>query len=73
MQVTSTGSPSGYGVHGTVVLSDGSNAGELVDQDANDCIWLDEVDGRHIFEQMTSVPRASSRWSGLRRRQAAGR
>ena len=22
-----------------------------MDQDANDCIWLDEVDGRHIFEQ----------------------
>ena len=51
VNVTSTGSPSGYGVHGTVVLADGSNAGELVDQDANDCIWLDEVDGRHIFEQ----------------------
>jgi len=51
VEVSSNGSPAGYGVHGTVVLADGSNAGELVDQDANDCIWLDEVDGRHIFEQ----------------------
>ncbi len=51
VEVSSNGSPAGYGVHGTVVFADGSNAGELVDQDANDCIWLDEVDGRHIFEQ----------------------
>ena len=51
IDVSSNGNPAGYGVHGTVVFSDGSNAGELVDQDANDCIWLDEVDGRHIFEQ----------------------
>ncbi|MED5334957.1 MAG: hypothetical protein VX880_01495, partial [Bacteroidota bacterium] len=47
VEVSSNGSPAGYGVHGTVVFADGSNAGELVDQDANDCIWLDEVDGRH--------------------------
>lgn len=51
IDVSSPGNPSGYGVHGTVVFEDGSNAGELVDQDANDCIWLDQVDGRHIFEQ----------------------
>ena len=51
IEMSANGNPAGYGVHGTVVLSDGSNAGELVDQDANDCIWLDEVDGRHIFEQ----------------------
>ena len=51
IEMSADGNPAGYGVHGTVVLSDGSNAGELVDQDANDCIWLDEVDGRHIFEQ----------------------
>ena len=51
VEMSSTGNPAGYGVHGTVVFSDGSNAGELVDQDVNDCIWLDEVDGRHIFEQ----------------------
>lgn len=51
VEMSSTGNPAGYGVHGTVVFSDGSNAGELVDQDANDCLWLDEVDGRHIFEQ----------------------
>lgn len=51
VEVSSNDSPAGYGVHGTVVFADGSNAGELVDQDANDCIWLDEVDGRHIFEQ----------------------
>jgi len=51
VEVSSSGNPAGYGVHGTVVFGDGSNAGELIDQDANDCIWLDEVDGRHIFEQ----------------------
>lgn len=51
VNVAATGSPAGYGVHGTVVFPDGSNAGTLTDQDANDCIWLDEVDGRHIFEQ----------------------
>lgn len=51
VEVTSAGNPAGYGVHGTVVFEDGSNAGELIDQDDNDCIWLDEVDGRHIFEQ----------------------
>ncbi len=51
VQVNSTGSPAGYGVQGTVLLADNSNAGELVDQDSGDCIWLDEVDGRHIFEQ----------------------
>lgn len=50
-QIVGDNSPAGYGIHGTVVLADGSNAGELVDQDPNDCIWLDEVDGRHIFEQ----------------------
>lgn len=46
-----SGTPAGYGVHGTAVLADGANAGSFNDQDANDCIWLDEVDGRHIFEQ----------------------
>ena len=51
VNVNSSGSPAGYGVHGTVVFDGGANAGTLVDQDANDCIWLDEVDGRHIFEQ----------------------
>lgn len=51
VDVSSTGNPAGFGVHGTVVFEDGANAGELVDQDSNDCIWLDEVDGRHIFEQ----------------------
>lgn len=51
VQVNSTGSPAGYGVQGTLLLADNSNAGELVDQDSGDCIWLDEVDGRHIFEQ----------------------
>ncbi|MGB1618907.1 MAG: choice-of-anchor V domain-containing protein [Flavobacteriales bacterium] len=51
IEMSANGNPAGYGVHGTVVFSDGSNAGELIDQDANDCIWLDEVDGRHIFEQ----------------------
>jgi hypothetical protein len=49
--VSGSGSPSGYGVHGTAVFDDGSNAGTFSDQDANDCIWLDEVNGRHIFEQ----------------------
>ena len=49
--VSGSGSPAGYGVHGTVVFDDGSNAGTFSDQDANDCIWLDEVNGRHIFEQ----------------------
>ena len=49
--MSSNGSPAGYGVHGAVVLADGSDAGELVDQESNDCIWLDEVDGRSIFEQ----------------------
>ena len=51
VNVNSSGSPAGYGVHGTVVFDNGANAGTLVDQDPNDCIWLDEVDGRHIFEQ----------------------
>jgi len=51
INVTSTGAPMGYGVHGTAVLADGSNAGSFNDQDPNDCIWLDEVEGRHIFEQ----------------------
>jgi len=51
VNVAATGAPAGYGVHGTVVFPDGSNAGTLTDQDPNDCIWLDEVDGRHIFEQ----------------------
>ena len=51
INVTSTGAPSGYGVHGTAVFADGSNAGSFNDQDPNDCIWLDEVEGRHIFEQ----------------------
>lgn len=49
--VSGSGSPAGFGVHGTVVFDDGSNAGTFSDQDANDCIWLDEVNGRHIFEQ----------------------
>lgn len=49
--VSGSGSPAGYGVHGTVVFDDGTNAGTFSDQDANDCIWLDEVNGRHIFEQ----------------------
>lgn len=51
VSLNSTGSPQGFGVHGTVVFPDGENAGTLVDQDPNDCIWLDEVNGRHIFEQ----------------------
>jgi len=51
VEMSSNGSPAGYGVHGAVVLADGSDAGELVDQESNDCIWLDEVDGRSIFEQ----------------------
>lgn len=51
VNVSGTGSPAGFGVHGTVVFPNGSNAGSFADQDANDCIWLDEVDGRHIFEQ----------------------
>lgn len=51
VSVSATGSPQGYGVHGTAVLADGSNAGSFNDQDGSDCIWLDEVDGRHIFEQ----------------------
>ena len=41
----------GYGVNGAVVFADGSDAGELIDQEPNDCLWLDEVDGRSIFEQ----------------------
>lgn len=49
--VSGSGSQAGFGVHGTVVFDDGSNAGTFSDQDANDCIWLDEVNGRHIFEQ----------------------
>ncbi len=51
VQVSSSGNPSGFGVHGTAVFGDGTNAGTFSDQDANDCIWLDEVNGRHIFEQ----------------------
>ncbi len=51
VSVSASGKPQGYGVHGTAVLSDGSNAGSFNDPDPNDCIWLDEVDGRHIFEQ----------------------
>lgn len=51
VNVSSSGGPVGFGVHGTVVFPDGSNAGTLVDQNATDCIWLDEVEGRHIFEQ----------------------
>lgn len=51
VNVNSTGNPVGYGIQGTVLLADNSNAGELVDQDPTDCIWLDEVEGRHIFEQ----------------------
>jgi len=51
VEVSSSGSPSGFGVHGTAVFEDGSNAGTFSDQDATDCIWLDEVNGRHIFEQ----------------------
>lgn len=51
VNVSATGTPQGYGVHGTAVFADGSNAGAFNDQDENDCIWLDEVDGRHIFEQ----------------------
>lgn len=51
VEVSGSGSPAGFGVHGTVVFADGTNAGSFADQDANDCIWLDEVDGRHIFEQ----------------------
>ena len=51
VNVSGSGAPAGFGVHGTVVFENGDNAGTLVDQDANDCIWLDEVDGRHIFEQ----------------------
>ncbi len=51
VSVNATGSPQGYGVHGTAILDDGSNAGTFNDQDGSDCIWLDEVDGRHIFEQ----------------------
>lgn len=51
VEVSSNGTPAGYGVHGAVVFADGSDAGELIDQEPNDCIWLDEVDGRSIFEQ----------------------
>ena len=51
VSVNATGSPQGYGVHGTVILEDGSNAGAFNDQDGSDCVWLDEVEGRHIFEQ----------------------
>ena len=51
VMVSGSDSPEGFGVHGTVVFPDGSNAGSFADQDPNDCIWLDEVDGRHIFEQ----------------------
>ena len=51
VNVTGSGTPNGYGVHGTAVFEDGTNAGTFNDQDANDCIWLDEVNGRHIFEQ----------------------
>ena len=51
VNVSSTGAPAGYGIHGTVILADGSNAGVLIDQDANDCVYLDQVEGRHIFEQ----------------------
>ena len=51
VNVNSSGSPAGYGIQGTILLADNSNAGELVDQDPADCIWLDEVEGRHIFEQ----------------------
>lgn len=56
VSVSASGSPQGYGVHGTAVLSDGSNAGTFNDQDPNDCVWLDEVDGRHIFEQNDLCP-----------------
>ena len=51
VEVSSNGTPAGYGVHGAVVFADGSDAGELIDQEPNDCLWLDEVDGRSIFEQ----------------------
>lgn len=51
VNVNSSGSPAGYGIQGTILLADNSNAGELVDQDPADCIWLDQVEGRHIFEQ----------------------
>lgn len=51
VSLSSTGDPAGFGVHGTAVFANGSNAGMFNDQDANDCIWLDEVNGRHIFEQ----------------------
>ena len=49
--VSGSGNPAGFGVHGTAVLADGSNAGTFTDQSAGDCIYLDEVNGRHIFEQ----------------------
>ena len=51
VEVSSPGNPFGYGVHGTVLFQDGSNAGELLDQNPEDCVWLDDVAGRHIFEQ----------------------
>ena len=51
VNVNSSGNPAGYGIQGTILLADNNNAGELVDQNSTDCIWLDEVEGRHIFEQ----------------------
>ena len=51
VEMSSNGNPAGFGVHGAVVFADGSDAGELIDQESTDCIWLDEVDGRSIFEQ----------------------
>ena len=49
--VAGSGNPAGFGVHGTAVLENGANAGSFTDQASDDCIYLDQVEGRHIFEQ----------------------
>ena len=49
--VAGSGNPAGFGVHGTAVLENGANAGTFTDQASDDCIYLDQVEGRHIFEQ----------------------
>ncbi len=54
--VTANGNPAGYGAHGTAVFADGSNAGTFNDQDNDDYIYLDNVSGRHIFEQNELSP-----------------